>query len=146
MAAPKGIHDPATAQDFPSELFAKFRAQTQSDFELEFYDHILERATDYVDVLKCQGELLTRKGLHKRGLVVDQRLAELRPHDCVVRYNLACSYALTGHKSEALASLRLALEAGYDDLAYLELDKDLESLRGEPAYQQLLDEFGASKS
>lgn len=144
--ATKGIHDPATAQDFPPELFAKLRAQTQSDFELEFYDRILERSTDYVDVLKCQGELLTRKGLHKRGLAVDQRLAELRPHDCVVHYNLACSYALTGNKSDALGALRCALESGYDDLAYLELDKDLESLRGEPAYQKLLHEFGSGKA
>lgn len=113
----------------------------QLDFDIAFYESVLERAPDYLDVLRCQGELLTRKGLHERALKIDRRLAELAPADCIVHYNLACSLAMTGSRCEALAALRCALESGYDDFDYLETDADLDGLRQEPAYRALMKEF-----
>jgi len=141
----KGSHAPV-AGEFPDSLIARFRDQSQLDFEIEFFEQILARHPDYIDVLRCQGELLTRKGLYGRGLQVDLRLVDLCPHDCVVRYNLACSYALTGKKREAISALRQAIEDGYDDLSYLEVDRDLESLHDEPEYRKLLKDFGIGLS
>lgn len=114
----------------------------QIDFDIAFFDCILQRNPRYLDVLRCQGELLSHKGLHERALEVDRRLAELRPDDCIVRYNLACSLARNQRPHEAVDQLRHALEQGYDDFAYMECDTDLESLRNDPSYQQLLREFG----
>ncbi len=94
------------------------------------------------DVLRCQGELLSRKGLNDLALVVDRRLAKLLPADFVVRYNLACSLAVGGFRREAIAALRKALEQGYDDFEYLENDGDLDSLREDPTFHALLREFG----
>ncbi len=113
----------------------------QLEFDIAFYESVLRRAPEYVDVLRCQGELLTRQGLHAQALAIDRRLAALLPHDCVVQYNLACSLALMGLRREAMAALRCALEAGYDDFDYLEADSDLDALREEPVYQALLREF-----
>lgn len=113
----------------------------QIDFDLEFFDRVLARSPSYVDVLRCQGELLSHKGQHERALEIDRRLAELRPDDCIVRYNLACSLANCQHKREAIAELRRALEQGYDDFEYLACDRDLDALRDEPGYQQLLRDF-----
>lgn len=118
------------------------RQRQQIDFDIEFYDRILQRCPDYLDVLRCQGELLSHRGLHERALEVDRRLAQLRPDDCIVRYNLACSLARNKRPREAVDQLRHALERGYDDFAYLECDSDLECLRNDPSYQQLLREFG----
>ena len=120
---------------------AKVGQPSQLDFDIAFYESVLQRAPEYVDVLRCQGELLTRKGLHAQALAVDRRLAALLPGDCVVQYNLTCSLALMGLRGEAMAALRCALEAGYDDFDYLEADSDLDALRDEPAYQTLLREF-----
>jgi Flp pilus assembly protein TadD len=116
-------------------------AQNQLDFDLEFYESILRRAPRYVDVLRCQGELLNRKGLHARAVLVDRRLAELLPDDCVVRYNLACSLAMVGQREAAIESLRQALEQGYRDFDYLHADGDLDALRGDPAFKRLLREY-----
>jgi hypothetical protein len=132
QATPK--HKPAAK----AEPFAK----SQLDFDIAFYDRILQRRPDYVDVLRCQGELLSRKGLHQLALVVDRRLAELLPEDYVVRYNLACSLAVSGYRHEAIAALRKALEQGYDDFDYMENDNDLDTLRDDPAFRALLREFG----
>jgi tetratricopeptide (TPR) repeat protein len=130
----------ATPQGKPakSEPFAK----GQLDFDIAFYDRILERDPNFLDVLRCQGELLSRKGLHERALVIDRRLAELIPDDFVVRYNLACSLAVSGHRREAIVALREALEQGYDDFEYLENDGDLDSLRDDPSYVALMREYG----
>jgi tetratricopeptide (TPR) repeat protein len=131
----------ATPQDKPAGKAEPF-ARGQLDFDIAFYDRILQRDPNYIDVLRCQGELLSRKGLHERALGIDRRLAELLPTDFVIRYNLACSLAVGGHRREAIAALRAALEQGYDDFEYLENDGDLDSLREDPAYVALLREYG----
>lgn len=115
--------------------------KSQLDFDLEFFDSILRRAPDYIDVLRCQGELLSRKGLHERALEIDRRLAAALPHDSVVQYNLACSLACNGLATDAVAALRRAFERGYDDFEHLDLDQDLEALRTDPRYVALLEEF-----
>lgn len=131
--APKGKSGATKCEPF---------AKSQLDFDIAFYDRILQRQPDYVDVLRCQGELLSRKGLNDLALAVDRRLAKLLPDDYVVRYNLACSLAVGGYRREAIASLRKALEQGYDDFDYLENDGDLDSLRSDTSFRALLREFG----
>lgn len=128
---------PATAD---SKL-AHILSQNQCDFELEFFGRILLRNPDDIDVLRRQGELLSRKRLYHLAQQIDLRLAALCPRDCVVHYNLACSLARGGRTREAIDALTTALEQGYDDFEYLELDSDLDSLRGDRRYRQLLKRF-----
>ena len=116
--------------------------QSQLDFEIDFFRRILDHQPDYLDVLRCQGELLSRKGLHEQALEVDRRLVRLLPDDCVVQYNLACSLAVGGLREDAISALRAALAHGYDDFDHLECDGDLDVLRDEPAYRALLREYG----
>jgi len=115
--------------------------QSQLDFDIGFFDSILARAPDYLDVLRCQGELLSRKGLHERALVIDRRLAESLPKDSVVHYNLACSLAQNSLHDESLDVLRRAFELGYDDFEHLDYDDDLDLLRRDPRYLALVKEF-----
>lgn len=114
----------------------------QLDFDIRFYDAILERSPNYLDVLRCQGGLLARKGLHERSLEVDRRLVRLAPDDEVAHYNLACNLALAGQTREGLQQLRRALELGYRDFRYLTMDGDLDALRGADEYQDLAREYG----
>jgi predicted esterase len=71
------------------------------------------------------------------------RLAgELKPDRAgVAWYNLACFRATSGDRKGALASLRNAVEKGYRDVAALEADPDLESLRGEKSYREIVTEL-----
>lgn len=136
---------PHSSGDVPDALVAGLRDQSQLDFDLAFFDQVLEREPDYVDVLRCQGELLTRKGQHERALAIDRRLSALLPHDSVVHYNLACSLALLNEPREAIAALRQALECGYSDIEYLKIDSDLDTLRNEPEYRRLLRRHDANE-
>jgi tetratricopeptide (TPR) repeat protein len=131
--------------ELPEALVASFRDQSQLDFDLAFFDSLLQREPDYIDVLRCQGELLTRKGQHERALTIDRRLVSLLPSDSYVLYNLACSLALLDEPQEAIAALRRSLQCGYADLDYLKIDSDLDTLRGEPEYLALLSDYSVDE-
>jgi predicted Zn-dependent protease len=73
-----------------------------------------------------------------RAVELDRRLVDLLPNDFLARYNLACSLARAGRSDEAIDSLSRAILLGYDDLAHMEADPDLESLRNHPDFQALL--------
>ena len=111
------------------------------DFEIAFYEGVTAQNPNYVDALIPLAEAYTRKGLHTKGLAVDKRLARLCKNDPVVRYNLACSFALTGDKKKAIANLKRAIDSGYLDFAHLRKDPDLKSLHGVPAFEKLVDYF-----
>jgi tetratricopeptide (TPR) repeat protein len=115
--------------------------QSQLDFEIDFYGGILMRRPDYLDVLRGMGNNLTLKGRYADGLVIDKRLVQLRPRDPLSHYNLACSYALLKRPEHALRTLRKALELGYRDFRYMREDHDLDAVRHDPRFRQLLREY-----
>jgi len=115
--------------------------QSQLDFELEFFGRVLEQHPEYVDVLRVQGNNLTLKGRYAEGLQIDKRLIELRPNDPLAYYNLACSYALLKRPEHAIKTLRRAVELGYRDFRYMREDHDLDSIRHDARFRQLLREF-----
>ena len=117
-----------------------FGSLGQLDFDIEFFGRLLQRKTDAIDVLRVLAELVSRKGDVHRAVELDNRLVELLPDDFLARYNLACSLALAGRADDAIDSLSRAILLGYDDLAHMESDPDLESLHGNPDFQALLGE------
>ncbi len=105
--------------------------------EIIFFEKVLERNPAYLQALRSLAEAYTAKGLFQKGLEMDKRLAKLRPEDPLIHYNLACSFALTGQKENALNSLRIAIRLGYRDFTYLKKDRDLKILHEEPAFNDL---------
>ena len=63
-----------------------------------------------------------------------------RPADALAHYNLACSYALLKRPEQSLKTLRRAVELGYRDFRYMREDHDLDSIRHDPRFRQLLRE------
>jgi tetratricopeptide (TPR) repeat protein len=142
MAAHQGKHpNEGSEHTSTSSSLARPADQSQLDFEIDFFGGILERMPDYVDVLRILGNNLTLKGRYMQGLQVDKRLVQLRPTDPLAHYNLACSYALLKRSDLALKTLRRAVELGYRDFRYLREDHDLDSIRHDPRFRQLLREF-----
>ena len=115
--------------------------QTQHDFEIGFFGGVLEHYPDYVDVLRIMGNLLALKGRTAEGMQVDKRLVHLRPSDPLAHYNLACSLALLKRPDQSIKTLRRAIELGYRDFRYIREDHDLDSVRQDPRFRQLLREF-----
>ncbi len=53
-------------------------------------------------------------------------------------YNTACALSLKGDKARALDFLQKGIEAGFDDPDQVRKDEDLDNVRGEPRYRELL--------
>lgn len=117
-----------------------FGTMSQLDFDIEFFEQLLSRNEAAVEVLRILAELVSKKGQVKRAVELDRKLTDLLPHDPLARYNLACSLARAGRPKEAIDTLSRAILLGYDDLAHLEVDPDLDSLRDDPEFLGLLDQ------
>lgn len=118
------------------------RKKRDLDFEISFYEGILKRDPNLVDVLIPLGHAYTDGGYYEKGLDIDLRLSRLNPKDPVVFYNLACSYSVLGQITPALGSLEKALSLGYNDFRFLMIDPDMENLRKSPRFEQLLQKRG----
>ncbi|MDX1962381.1 MAG: hypothetical protein SFX18_04465 [Pirellulales bacterium] len=110
----------------------------ESEFEIQFYQQILEKQPNDVLVLRQLGEQLAKTGKVAKTLELDLRLVKLRPRDEVARYNLACSLAKMGQCDQAIAELAVSLELGYADWEHIESDVDLDNLRGLGGFRRLL--------
>ncbi|OHB75703.1 MAG: hypothetical protein A2Z34_08530 [Planctomycetes bacterium RBG_16_59_8] len=53
-------------------------------------------------------------------------------------YNIACGYALKGEKTLAVEWLVKSVDAGFDKFDHIRADADLDSLRDEPGYKELM--------
>lgn len=133
---------PASENDFPPGSVLEFLAtRNQLDFEIDFYGRLLAAAPAFAEVLQIQAANLTAKGRLKDGLAIDKQLVAARPADPTAHYNLACRYALLKEPEQALTSLRKAVELGYRDFRFMEQDRDLDSIRKDPRFRQLVREY-----
>ena len=111
-------------------------------FEYEALTPIWEEALrsepEDLGTLSWLGHAYTRLGRIEEGLAIDLRLTALRPEDPVARYNLACSYALLRRLDEAFESLDAAVDLGYRDPAHLSEDPDLDPLRSDPRFTEIV--------
>ena len=108
------------------------------EFQADVYGIEVRERPQNAPALICLGMVLTQLGRYEEGLAVDRKLVELHPDDPSAHYNLACSLALVGERALALAALADAVRLGYDDGPHLACDLDLESLRLEPKFHELL--------
>jgi len=141
MAQPGKHFNEGPGSSTSSKAGARDSDLSQLDFELDFYAGILERSPDYVDVLRVLGSLLSLKGRFAEGLKIDKQIVRLRPRDALAHYNLACSYALMKRSDQSLKMLRRAIELGYRDFRYMREDHDLDAIKHDPRFRQLLRDY-----
>src|SRR5579863_653243 len=110
--------------------------QRELDVRIGFMEGVVRRDPAYIEALQLLGDDYTRRGKFVAGLKVDEQLSHLRPADPMVRYNLACSYSLTGNFNQAAAAEH-ALDLGYRDFKWLARDPDLSDLRLHPLYKNI---------
>lgn len=108
------------------------------EFLASIYGVAAARDPEDIAVLAELGHVYTHLGRYQDGLEVDAKLVEAAPDDPTVRYNLACSQALLGQSDDALETLQVALDLGYDDVDFMREDGDLASLHDDPRFHDLL--------
>ncbi|MBF0512142.1 MAG: tetratricopeptide repeat protein [Candidatus Omnitrophica bacterium] len=121
------------------------RKKEDLDYEITFYEGVLQNAPDFVEALSAIGDLYTRAGLWQKGLEVDIKLSQLRSEDPIVFYNLACSYCLLHQPALALSYLTRAIDLGYDDFEYLKGDCDLDNLLKDGHFQKHIKQLEKKK-
>jgi len=109
------------------------------DWEIRFFEGIVENSPSYVDALINLGNLYTTRGDFVKGLEVDRRLVVLRPDDQIVHYNLACSLSLVGDLEGAFHAVKKAVELGYTDYGYMLKDDDLANVRSDPRFCEFIE-------
>lgn len=135
MASIYPPHGPQDTQRYDS---VQKKDREYSMFALEFCSKILEQRPCHVEALELAANHFTALGYYTDGLLLDQRLAEIRPEDPGVLYNLGCSLALIGRHDDAILTLSRAVQFGYHDHRHMSTDKDLGSLRDDPRFRELL--------
>lgn len=111
------------------------------DFEISFFEKILKENPSYEEALIPLGDAYTKRGLYEKGLKVDLKLVSLKPKDPIVHYNLACSYSLLNNIDLAFKALEESLKLGYMDIQYIMGDSDLENLRKNIRFSELLKKY-----
>jgi tetratricopeptide (TPR) repeat protein len=119
--------------------------QEDIDFEIAFYNGLIEKNPNFAEALAALGDLYTKAGLYKEGLAMDERLVQLKPDDPIILYNLACSYSLLQEIDKALRAFKKAINCGYCDFDHLEQDGDLNNLRQDRRFQQYLTRVKSKK-
>jgi hypothetical protein len=56
-------------------------------------------------------------------------------------YNMACAHAQLGRTDEAVAALRAAFDAGFDNYGTVRADPDLSAVQATDAFRALLEEY-----
>lgn len=132
------IYPPHGPQDM--ERFRRLKREEREyiQFSLEFCCFILERRPEQAEALEMAANHFTALGFYTDGLLLDQRLVQLRPRDPTAHYNLACSFALIGRHDDALYALKKAVECGYNDHRHMAADEDLAALKHNPLFEQLI--------
>ena len=67
-----------------------------------------------------------------------ERALELNPEDSTILYNGSCFYAVINEKATALNLLKRSIEAGFEHIEWLKRDPDLNNIREEIEFAELL--------
>ncbi len=81
---------------------------------------------------------LCRLGEKGQGMKWADRALAIDPEDAGVSYNAACLFALEGEKDRAMHCLEDAVEGGFWHKEWAEKDPDLDSMRDDPRFVELM--------
>jgi tetratricopeptide (TPR) repeat protein len=84
------------------------------------------------------GFSLHNEGRYDEARKAFERSAELDFNRMQSIYNIACGYARQGNSDQAMAWLKKAWDAGFNDVNQYKNDADLESLRDDPRFEALI--------
>jgi serine/threonine protein kinase/Flp pilus assembly protein TadD len=82
--------------------------------------------------------LLARTEQYEEAKQEAERAIELSPTDPLMMYNAACFYVTVGEKKLAVETLKKAIVNGYHQYEWIKRDTDLDPIRNEPGYIELM--------
>jgi len=104
----------------------------------EHFSAALQLQPNYIPALNDLGTLYAIRHENYKAIAMFRKMTEVDPKQVIAYYNIACLHSKLNEKQEAVEWLQKAIENGYDNIEKIETDKDLDNIRGNPAYAELL--------
>jgi len=120
---------PAVLADLGSEGLAALVEEGVETTGLDPYD---------VAVHVIIGNSFLNDGKYEKAANHYRKALELEPDDFIALYNMACVRSLEMKIDEAIEWLEKSVEAGYDDFEWMEADTDLDNIREDERYREIL--------
>ena len=121
-----------------NNLGAVYYGLRQYDSAVSNYKKGLEVAPTYFNAQYRLGIVYHYMDLYDSAIVHFKKAIMLSPQTNISYYYLACSYAMNKKPEDAINYLKQALERGFDNYEFITIEADLESIRKNPAYLNLL--------
>ena len=136
-----GFDEPETCHGFAESFYR------QGDFANadSWYDRVVGRERDNLSLMINHGICKAQMGESDAAEMLFLRAADKFPSHPRPHYNLGCLYAEDGDFERSIASLRVSVDLGYDNLAKIMNDPNLVSVRQLPEFKELQDRV-ASRS
>lgn len=115
------------------------RRVTKGDYEGIVAQRVLERIWTHTSFYMAR-DLLAQKR-YRDAMTSLSVAVDIRDDSSFAWYNLACAAARSGSKKRALEALEKAIALGFRDAAHIASDEDLESIRKDPKYIELMAEL-----
>lgn len=85
-----------------------------------------------------QAIALLRDKMYEESVTAYEKILKIDPDDMIALYNIACAYSLMGDKEKALHYLARSIDTGYLDFSHMERDTDLDNIREEAQYKEIM--------
>ena len=107
-------------------------------FEIDLYEAAVKSNPNNIEALRFLGYTYSKDGCHEKALEIDKKLVRLLPEESIIHYNLACSYSQLNQLDNAFNELEMSILLGYNEWKHMEHDEDLNNMKKDPRYQQLI--------
>jgi serine/threonine protein kinase/tetratricopeptide (TPR) repeat protein len=105
---------------------------------LHFYPRYLSQSPDDARGHMYYAIILAQSNKFEEAKLEGKKALELNPGDSLMMYNAACLYARLDDKRLAVETLKRSIEAGQEDFDWIKRDSDLNSIRDDPGYIELM--------
>jgi tetratricopeptide (TPR) repeat protein len=70
-----------------------------------------------------------------------KKVLKIQPDNDTAYYNMACAYSLWGKIDDAIECLKKSVERGFTDVVYMESDGDLDNIRNDTRYLEIVEKM-----
>ena len=134
-------------EDYQAPILAAdtLRGLEKPDEVIRWFRRGIAAAEEHVEHHPQEGRALylgahAHHGLGNREKAVEwsERAMQMAPRDPATLYNLGCLFCLTGQIDRCFECFQTAVEHGFSHLSWLESDPDLEPIRSDPRFADLV--------